>query len=77
MDRRREGAAVGLGLPPNHWEEPRLPFKANADRRHHIPRPRYRATNWSAYDAALRDRGSLTGTPSVRAAFQPGAEPVF
>ena len=60
MDRRREGAAVGLGLPPNHWEEPRLPFKANADRRHHIPRPRYRATNWSAYDAALRDRGSLT-----------------
>lgn len=60
MDRRREGAAVGLGFPPNHWEEPRLPFKANADRRHHIPRPRYRATNWSAYDAALRDRGSLT-----------------
>ena len=49
-----------MGLPPNHWEEPRLPFKANADRRHHIPRPRYRATNWSAYDAALRDRGSLT-----------------
>ena len=66
MDRRREGAAVGLGLPPNHWEEPRLPFKANADRRHHIPRPRYRATNWSAYDAALRDRGSLGLTPLSR-----------
>ncbi|WP_171979192.1 transposase, partial [Roseomonas sp. TAS13] len=37
-----------------------MPFKANADRRHRIPRPRYRATNWSTYDAALRDRGSLT-----------------
>ncbi|GAV34458.1 hypothetical protein ROTAS13_02125 [Roseomonas sp. TAS13] len=37
-----------------------MPFKANAGRRHHIPRPRYRATNWATYDAALRDRGSLT-----------------
>ncbi|QDJ11570.1 Transposase (plasmid) [Roseomonas mucosa] len=37
-----------------------MPFKANADRRHHIPRPRDRATNWAAYDAALQDRGSLT-----------------
>jgi Transposase DDE domain len=37
-----------------------VPFKANADRRHHIPRQRHRVTNWSAYDAALRARGSLT-----------------
>jgi Transposase DDE domain len=37
-----------------------VPFKANADRRHHIPRQRHRVTNWSAYDAALRQRGSLT-----------------
>ena len=37
-----------------------MPFKANADRRHHIPRQRHRVTNWSAYDAALRQRGSLT-----------------
>jgi len=37
-----------------------LPFKANADRRHHIPKQRYRATNSAAYDAALRQRGSLT-----------------
>jgi hypothetical protein len=37
-----------------------LPFKANADRRHHIPRQRFRATNWAEYDAALRGRGSLT-----------------
>ena len=37
-----------------------MPFKANADRRHHIPKQRYRATNSAAYDAALRQRGSLT-----------------
>jgi hypothetical protein len=37
-----------------------LPFKANAGRRHHIPRQRHRMTNSSAYDAALRQRGSLT-----------------
>jgi len=37
-----------------------LPFKANADRRHHISKQRYRATNSAAYDAALRQRGSLT-----------------
>jgi hypothetical protein len=36
-----------------------VPFKANAARRHHIPRQRHRVTNW-AYDAALRQRGSLT-----------------
>jgi hypothetical protein len=37
-----------------------LPFKANADRRQHIPKQRFRATNWAEYDAALRGRGSLT-----------------
>src|SRR3954453_6139349 len=37
-----------------------MPFKANADRRHHIPKQRRRVTNWAAYDAALRQRGSLT-----------------
>ena len=37
-----------------------MPFKANADRRHHIPRQRHRVTDWSAYAAALRQRGSLT-----------------
>jgi hypothetical protein len=30
-----------------------VPFKANADRRHHIPKQRHRVTNWSEYDAAL------------------------
>ena len=37
-----------------------MPFKANAARRHRIPRQRYRVTNWAEYDASLRRRGSLT-----------------
>ena len=37
-----------------------VPFKANADRRHHIAKQRRRVTNWREYDAALRRRGSLT-----------------
>jgi len=37
-----------------------VPFKANAERRHHVPKQRHRATNSAAYDAALRQRGSLT-----------------
>ncbi|MGI4792843.1 MAG: transposase, partial [Janthinobacterium lividum] len=37
-----------------------MPFKANADRRHHIPRQRHRVTNSAAFDSALRQRGSLT-----------------
>jgi hypothetical protein len=32
----------------------------NADRRHHIPKQRHQVTNWAEYDAALRQRGSLT-----------------
>jgi DDE family transposase len=39
---------------------PAVPFEANAARRHHIPRQRHRVTNWAAYEAALRQRGSLT-----------------
>ena len=39
---------------------PILPFKLNQDRRGHIPRQRHRVTNWPAYDASLRQRGSLT-----------------
>src|SRR5919202_2905074 len=37
-----------------------VPFKANAARRHRIPRQRHRLTNWAEYDAALCQRGSLT-----------------
>ena len=37
-----------------------MPFKASADRRHHIPKQRFKVTTWRAYDASLRQRGSLT-----------------
>src|SRR3954470_13484514 len=37
-----------------------MPFKANHDRRHHIPKQQHRVINWAAYDAGLRARGSLT-----------------
>ena len=37
-----------------------MPFKSNADRRHHIPKQRHRVTNWVEYDAGLRVRSSLT-----------------
>jgi len=37
-----------------------LPFKANADRRRRVPKQKHRAANPAAYDAALRQRGSLT-----------------
>src|ERR1700722_8742408 len=39
---------------------PALPFKLNQDRRHHIPRQQHKVTNWPAYEAGLRQRGSLT-----------------
>ncbi len=52
-----------------------MPFKANAERRHHIPKQRHQVTNSAAYDAALRRRGSLTVwfTDAAIAAWQ--AEP--
>ena len=37
-----------------------MPFKLNHERRHRIPRQKHRVTNSAAYDAALRQRGSLT-----------------
>jgi len=37
-----------------------LPFKLNHDRRRRIPRQKHRVTNPAAYDASLRQRGSLT-----------------
>jgi hypothetical protein len=35
------------------------PFKANQDRRHHIPKQRHSATNWAAYDIALLNMDDL------------------
>ena len=44
-----------------------MPFKLNQDRRHHTllrvlrrPRQQHKVTNWPAYEAGLRQRGSLT-----------------
>jgi DDE family transposase len=37
-----------------------MPFKANASRRHRIPKQTRKVTNWAAYNASLRQRGSLT-----------------
>src|SRR4051812_42287844 len=37
-----------------------MPFKANSARRHRIPKQQRRVMNWAEYDAALRQRGSLT-----------------
>ncbi len=62
-----------------------LPFKANAERRHHIPKQRHRVTNSAAYNAALRQRGSLTVwfTDAAIAAWQaerrttPGGQPRY
>src|SRR5258705_2861521 len=52
---------MGGCYPPSTTPEmSAVPFKANADRRHHIPKQQDRVTNWSEYDAALRQRGSLT-----------------
>src|SRR3954471_3763348 len=52
-----------------------MPFKANADRRHHIPKQRRKVTNWPAYDASLRQRGSLTVWFSEEAIAAWRAEP--
>src|SRR5690242_10921276 len=52
-----------------------MPFKANAPRRHHIPKQRRRVTNWAEYDAALRQRGSLTVWFSEEAIAAWHAEP--
>lgn len=37
-----------------------MPHKANAAGRYHIPRPKWRFTNWADYNEVLRRRGSLT-----------------
>jgi hypothetical protein len=37
-----------------------MPYKHNADRRHHIGKMNFRVTNWREYEAGLRQRGSLT-----------------
>jgi hypothetical protein len=36
-----------------------MPLKANAVRRHHMPKQKRKVTNWAAYDASQRQRGSF------------------
>jgi hypothetical protein len=52
-----------------------VPFKANAARRHRIPKQQYRVTNWAEYDASLRQRGNLTVWFSEEAIAAWQAEP--
>ena len=57
------GGAAGqanVGGPSLCRRMPTLPFKLNQNRRHHIPKQKHKVTNSAAYDAALRQRGSLT-----------------
>ena len=62
-----------------------MPHKYNAARRHHIPRPKRRVTNWAEYNEALRQRGSLTAwfTDDAIAAWKaaprttPGGQPHY
>src|SRR6202007_1132172 len=42
------------------WNRSTVPFKHHAEHRHHIPKPRYRVTNWPEYDASLKRRGTLS-----------------
>src|SRR3954469_14311106 len=55
-----EGKVGEEGDPFHDPRPPAVPFKANAARRHRIPKQRHRVTNWAAYEAGLRQRGSLT-----------------
>ena len=62
-----------------------MPFKLNQDRRHHIPKQKHKVANWAEYDAALRQRGSLTVwfTEAAVAAWEaeprttPGGQPHY
>jgi len=54
------GAQGDVGACPAQLRMPILPFKLNQDCRHHIPRQQRKLRNWPAYDASLRQRGSLT-----------------
>src|SRR3954471_12963038 len=62
-------------LPLTRPGAPALPFELTRNRRHHIPRQTHQVTNWPAYDASLRQRGSLTVWFSAEAIEEWAAEP--
>ena len=47
-----------------------MPFKANADRRHRIPRQRFKITNWREYDASLCGRLTVWFTDEAIASWK-------
>jgi hypothetical protein len=47
-------------LPFPELVAPVMPNKHNDARRHHIPKMKFKMTNWSDYEVGLRRRGSLT-----------------
>ncbi|MGV1829095.1 hypothetical protein [Agrobacterium vitis] len=47
-----------------------MPHKHNEDRRHKIPKQKFKVTNWAAYNESLRQRGDLTVWISVDAQSQ-------
>ncbi len=63
------------GSSPTRIWKPILPFKLNQARRHRIPRQTHKVTNWPAYEAGLRQRGSLTVWFSDEAIKAWAAEP--
>lgn len=62
-----------------------MPYKHNDARRHKFSKPKYRVMNWSDYNAALQQRGSLTiwFTEEAQAGWlavktgKRGAQPVY
>ncbi len=52
-----------------------MPFKLNQACRHRVPRQTHKVTNWPAYEAGLRQRGSLTVWFSDEAIAAWAAEP--
>jgi len=47
-----------------------MPHKHNEDRRHKIPKQKFKVTNWPAYNESLRRRGDLTVWISDEALIQ-------
>jgi hypothetical protein len=53
-----ERAGTPIGKPIHLPGTFAVPFKYHTEHRHRIPKARYRVTNWSEYDASLRQRAA-------------------
>nr|WP_237681837.1 transposase [Agrobacterium vitis] len=47
-----------------------MPHKHNEDRRHKIPKQKFKVTNWAVYNESLRQRGDLIVWISVDGLIQ-------